>query len=328
MKPIVKLLIFLIFCFQYVNASPNWFLRYEPTECSLSLYIGESKCIKLVYQEVDERLDRSYKNISKYVSENRTVQLTKEYNFLLRIKNEFCARHPEKMGPCKEAEEMLDKEYKNVLKNIDAVKLIKKYPLWIEMRDEFCSMYSDNQTKLQLCHIDLGIDKLHEFWNMEWEIDSIPYFEGKWLSCGQNYHDDGISCALSFFVEQNGKICGAWRSMGIDYISGIRARFIKVKEDGMAYTDIGCYDGHSSDNACSIYTIGNNSKRLNKEQLDSNVSNWQSYDYYDVVFGQYYYGKDFFWRSNIKTPFLPNEKEKLIEDNKWLQDCLKKDEGK
>jgi uncharacterized protein YecT (DUF1311 family) len=330
MKKIFKILIPLLFCAIYSNAldTPNWFLKHKPTECSLSLYMGKSKCVKLVHQEINERLNVTYKNILKYVSEDKTTQLTKEYNLLLKLKNNLCAGHLDFKTElkCKKMEEMLDKEYKNILANIDAVKLVKKYPIWLDMRDEFCSMYSNNQTQLQLCYIDLGIDKLYEFWDIEWEIDSIPYFEGKWISCDKDYYDNSISCTLSFFVEQNYKICGAWRNMEVDYIKGVRANFWKAKEDGVAYTGIGCYDGNNDDEVCSVYTVGNESKRLNKEQLDSNVSNWHSFDYDYTISGQYYYDKGFFQKSNIKTPFLPNEKEELVKNNKWLQDCLKQKE--
>jgi uncharacterized protein YecT (DUF1311 family) len=266
MKKIFKILIFLTLCFQCTSAidARSWYLSYKPTECSLSLYRGQIKCVKLVYLEINERLDRVYKELITLLPKDNSTKLIKEYN------------------------------------------------LWLKQKDEFCSRHSNDEIKLKSCHIDFAIPKLNELWNMEWEIENIKNkFEGKWTSCAE--YVDGVSCLSYFLIWQDNNICGNWQNF-VEYSSyierfagralyrmdGDKLSSIKACTDRVDIFDEDCYD--------------------DMEYKDNIISHWTNTDFGETDFQQVFQKEPF--KTMIKTPFLPTERDELIKDNKWLQDCL------
>ncbi|MDR1976553.1 MAG: lysozyme inhibitor LprI family protein, partial [Campylobacteraceae bacterium] len=87
MKNIIKLLIFLGCCARYANA---W---HTPTECSLSRYTGSVRCVKLVYNEVNERLDKVYGDILRSLSKDDAAKFAKNYKDWTEERNGACREH-------------------------------------------------------------------------------------------------------------------------------------------------------------------------------------------------------------------------------------------
>jgi uncharacterized protein YecT (DUF1311 family) len=333
MKTCVKLLIFLILFFGYSNA----YSPHNPTECSLSRYeSNNTKCVKLVYDEVNERLDRAYNNILKNIPRADTIEVIQEYTSLLKTKNEVCSKNPKNIigASCETGEYLILNDeteldcrivksdfcgfYKHhgyISKKIsenNASTIKKQYNSWLKSRNEFCKQYSNDEIKLKSCHIDYSIPKLNELWEMKSILLEKP-FEGKWADCG--YDRGSLICGTYFVVEQGDNVCsGDWIDPNNRYISielyGKNANYILPFKL--------CFRGNTS---CDILEDGYDEQGRKTYQTNIPFSEWEDDDSDSWQLVQYYYKKPSLITS-IKTPFLPNEKEELIQTNKWLKDCL------
>ncbi|MDR1285619.1 MAG: hypothetical protein LBJ88_05420 [Campylobacteraceae bacterium] len=83
MSKILKLVIFLFFYSQYLNAS----------DCSLAHYRGESECVKEVYLEINKRIDKVYKELAIALQKNDSIKFAKEYDLWLNQKNRVCDKY-------------------------------------------------------------------------------------------------------------------------------------------------------------------------------------------------------------------------------------------
>jgi uncharacterized protein YecT (DUF1311 family) len=260
MKILLKIFVALVFGVQCSNAKDGIFDRiaYQyPTDCSLSLYSGkDTKCVKLVYQEINERLERVYNNLIKTLPQDNKT------------------------------------------------KLIKEYSSWLKDKNKQCEQYSGKEIKLKSCHIDISIPKLNELWKLDEEIN-INQFEGKWASCW----GDG-TCLINFLVQQDNNICGTYQDIiGVMKLQSNRALF-KTQDGKTANSVKACGDSYN-------YIACDNEDWKNPIQTD--FSNWTLSSNLHVSTKQGF-GKNSYL--NIKTPLLPSEREEVIKENKWLQDCL------
>jgi uncharacterized protein YecT (DUF1311 family) len=275
MKTLLKIFVVLVFGVQWANAKDGILdtLAYvQPTECSLVRYLDKQpKCVKLVYQEINERLERVYNNLIETLPQDNKTKLIKEYSSWLKDKNKQCAK------------------------------------------------YSNNEIKLKSCHIGISIPKLNELWKLDEEINTNQ-FEGKWVACFR-FEDDDLKqrygnfpiCVVDFLVQHGNNICGTheeWGS-GRHYI----ARVLFETEDGKTTRSVKvCDDNGNFDR----YIACDNEDWKNPIQTD--FSNWTVSDDLGASTAQYINLKSL--SSYIKTPLLPIEREEVIKENKWLQDCL------
>jgi uncharacterized protein YecT (DUF1311 family) len=340
-KSFIKVLIPLLFCAVYSNA----YAPHNPTECSLSLYTGKkTKCVKLVYDEVNERLDRTYKNIINNIPRADTIEIIQEYTSRLKAKNEICGKNPknEIKASCEDGfiynskdETELDcrsaksdfcstyEYYGSILKNIpeyNTTRFTKDYNSWLKSKDEFCKKYSNDEIKLKSCHIDYSIPKLNEFWGIESVLLEYP-FEGKWASC--SYNRGNLTCGTYFFVEQGDNVCsGDW------YRTNPDERYFSIslqgKEGNRLYPVKDCFirdaDGRYL-STCDIIEDGYDEQGRKTYRTSVPFLEWED-DEEDSGRYQQDFRKEPRFYAYIKTPFLAGEKEELIQTNKWLKDCL------
>ncbi|MDR0579406.1 MAG: hypothetical protein LBG21_02275 [Campylobacteraceae bacterium] len=341
MKNFIKLLMLLIFCSQYSNA----YAPHKPTECSLSRYTGNNtKCVKLVYNEVNERLDRSYKEILKNIPRIGDIEVVQEYISLLKEKNEICGKNPKNKikADCEIEEERgyepndetLDCEvakadfcnfyeyYGYTLKNIPefTVEAISnKHNLWLKSKNEFCEKYSNDEIKLKSCHIDYSIPKLNELWDIE-EILSEHPFEGKWADCEYDNRDVNLTCRTYFRVEQDDNVCGGdWYRANPDDRHIVMLLYDKIAN---RLRDVKICYSKDADGGCDVLEDGYDKQGRMTYKTTVPFSEWEKFD--DGIYGRsgQYFNNERSLSTGIKTPFLPNEREELIQTYKWLQDCL------
>ncbi|MDR1285505.1 MAG: hypothetical protein LBJ88_04810 [Campylobacteraceae bacterium] len=339
MKPIAKLLTILVFFFQYSNA----YAPLNPTECSLSRYKGDAKCVKLAYDEINERLSRTYKNILENIPRYKEIEVIQEYMSLLKSKNEICAKNPRNNMKAICEEDYVFQYYDNTERDCEIAKddfcdfykyygdifesisgynasvITKSYNSWLKSKDDFCKKYSGDEIKLKSCHIDYIIPKLNEFWGIESILLERP-FEGKWASCG--YRQGNFTCGTYFTMEQGDNVCnGDWyRENPDDYYISIR---LYEKEGNYVYPVKSCYtkDANSDYIGCDILEDGYDEQGRKLYKTSVPFSDWED-DHDDKWRRKQSLWKEPYLSTNVKTPFLQGEREELIQTNKWLKDCL------
>jgi hypothetical protein len=288
-----------------------------------------------VYDEVNERLDRVYKNVLENIPKADTMEVIQKYTSLLNEKNEVCSKNPKNIvkAGCEAGGEYLitnDEtdlyckiakddfcnfhEYRGkVVKKLtdnNASTVIKQYNSWLKTKNESCKQYSNDEIKLKSCYIDYSISKLNELWDLESLLLEKP-FEGKWASCNHHNIDNNLTCGTFFIVEQDDNVCGGeWIDSDNYYIS------IELygKSDNYILPSKLC-------SGCDIIEDGYDEQGRKTYQTNIPFSEWEdSYtDSWQVV---QYFSKGYNLSTLIKTPFLPSEREELIQTNKWLKDCL------
>jgi uncharacterized protein YecT (DUF1311 family) len=273
-KTLLKIFVVLVFGVQCSNAKDGIFDRiaYQyPTDCSLSLYSGkDTKCVKLVYQEINERLERVYNNLIKTLPQDNKT------------------------------------------------KLIKEYSSWLQSKNKQCEQYSGKEIKLKSCHIDATIPKLNELWKLDEEIN-INQFEGKWAGCFRFTSNElkqrygGSICVAYFLIQQDSNICGTSQEWASGWFYDNRALY-RTENGENAYAIKVCNDGGYGD----TYINCDNGSWNNPIQTD--FSNWTIGNNLGVEIEQHIDTK--FLGSKLRTPLLPIEREEVIKENKWLQDCL------
>jgi hypothetical protein len=268
-----------------------------------------------VFNEVNERLEKAYKDVLKYIPRADAVKVVKKYASLLKSKNEICQSNETGLK-CEAVKNELYDEfeqyYADILRKIleySATTIAQEYDSWLISKDKFCSKYSDDEIKLKSCHIDYSIPKLNEFWDMESILSKHP-FEGKWANCG--YDKNKFICVTHFKIEQGSNVCSGEYSTNPEYIR------LDKKSANYLYPVKSCRAEHSS---CHIHENGYDKQGRKIYQTSIPFSNWKDDDGGGARWRQIFHeGHSFF--TYVKTPFFLNEREELIQTNKWLQDCL------
>jgi uncharacterized protein YecT (DUF1311 family) len=215
-------------------------------------------------------------------------------------------------------DERLNRVYKQVinsLSNDNKTKLIQKQRAWLKERDKLCAELDDNGC------INETMKKVAELSELDKQLNKHK-FEGKWarafmigykydkVSAGDfvlhipgvfghrhfNYGGNTVYAAEHYFLIENGEnICGIW---GFE-ADNSRGKAIYRAEDSLYARSVKVY-----------IEKGNETKAFADWDIDSG----------ETVSAVTYQQRG----TNIrqKTPFAPGEKEKLIKENKWLQDCL------
>jgi uncharacterized protein YecT (DUF1311 family) len=261
MKTLLKIFVVLVFGVQLVNAMGiDLVTKYQPTECSLAVYTGEeAECIELIYQDINERLGKVYRQlVSTLPKDNKT-------------------------------------------------KFIKEYQAWSQKKDKQCEQYSYNKIILKSCRIDAAIPKLNELWKLDNEIN-VNQFEGKWLDCSDKYNG-GVACLVYFLVQQDNNICGTWHEIN-------NIRWYTEHFSGRAL-----YIAQENNNATSVRVCDDiDDVYCDDHRVDTDFSDWEKYDRFEILAEQRFIEKPF--NVKMRTPIFRDEKERLIRENKWLQDCL------
>ncbi|MDR1975432.1 MAG: hypothetical protein LBQ18_00420, partial [Campylobacteraceae bacterium] len=168
--------------------------------------------------------------------------------------------------------------------------------------------------------IDFTIPKLNELWEIE-SVSAKHPFEGKWADCF--YRDGALVCGTYFTVEQGDNVCNAdwYRANKDDYYIAIA---LYKRQNGHIKPVKFC-DENGADSyeytGCDIYEDGYDKQGRKTYRTGVPFADWEIDDDKSTKWGQSFRQPPSF-STTLKTPFLPNEREGLIQTNKWLQDCL------
>jgi hypothetical protein len=200
----------------------------------------------------------------------------------------------------------MDEMYKELVASLsknDSAEFVKKHDLWLKQKNKVCTKYSSNDMELKTCHINFNIPKLNELWDIELKAETIKSkFEGKWVDCYGDKRE--LYCRDDFLMQQGDNICGTWGWIDTRaYFHGGNALF-RSKNGKFA----------DSVKVCNHRNVAGIS------DCSVDFSDWTDSSDESISWKQEFQKRPF--HTSIKTPFLPGEREELIQTNKWLKDCL------
>lgn len=233
---------------------------YTIDECILDTNtpLEIDKCVSYQYENIDERLNRVYKQLVDSLPESNKTDLK------------------------------------------------QKQRQWIKDRDKLCYKKEDEFSKAMDCYIKETMQKITELSELDKQVNKHK-FEGKWEHSFKSY-DGATPIHTSYFLIENGEnICGTW-SDATD--NKLRGRALFRAEDSLYARSI---------KICGYrYVSCENEGGANNKAVDSAFANWDANN--NHVISAVPSEQDIYLRK--KTPLSKKEKDKLIKDNKWLQDCL------
>jgi uncharacterized protein YecT (DUF1311 family) len=197
--------------------------------------------------------------------------------------------------------ERLDEVYKQVVNSLPYDKKVilrQKQRAWLKERNKLCnSIYEDN------CYMDETMKKIEELSELDKQINKHK-FEGKWeASFVSDYkylngEEKPIYTTYHYFLIENGEnICGTWG------INANKGKALFVAEDSLY--------------ARSVKICGYMHSPCENSNKTKAFADWDTNN--DKMMSAVTYEQD---HIRTRTPFTQTEKEKLIRENKWLQDCL------
>ncbi|MDR1351072.1 MAG: DUF1311 domain-containing protein [Zoogloeaceae bacterium] len=215
------------------------------------------------------------------------------------------------------ADNNLNRVYRQILESLsgeEKTALRNKQRAWLQERDNQCAQYEDNETKLTACRLDATIPRVAELSVLDLQVNQHKHqFEGKWESCFEFDDKELIeqygreNCVAYYLIENDKNICGEWEDWASGRLYGgnvlLRAidsryaEFVKICSNGGYSGYANCYTNGDKPVAFSDWTT----------RKDTDDFHTQSAELSKGV---------------KRTPFSPKEKETLIKENKWLQDCL------
>jgi uncharacterized protein YecT (DUF1311 family) len=220
----------------------------------------------------------------------------------------------------------IDEVYEQVRRSLskdNQTKLRQKQHKWNKEVEKACAEPDDN------CYMNERVKRLEELSELDKQLNKHK-FEGKWVGAfvtgskwgnykvsiddfvlhipgvfGRRhivYGGNPIYTIYHYFLIENGEnICGIW---------GL--------EDGSSKGKA-LYKAEDSLYARSVKMCGQMNFPCENENGAKGFTDW-GMDNTDTVSAVAYQHRGTYIRQ--KTPFAPGEKEKLIKENKWLQDCL------